>query len=42
MPNPICPQLKKELEEIKTLKQEFDLELENVFRTKDTKKAQEL
>jgi len=42
MPNPICPELKKELNDIKTLKQVFDLELENSFKTKDTRKAQEL
>ena len=42
MPNPICPELKKELNDIKTLKQEFDFELENALNSKDTKKAQEL
>lgn len=42
MPNSICPELKKDLENIKTLKQEFNLELENAFSSRDTKKAQEL
>ena len=42
MPNLDCQKLKQDLENIKTLKQEFDLELENAFKAKDTKKAQEL
>lgn len=42
MPNPICPELKQDLENIKALKQEFDLDLKNAFSSRDTKKAQEL
>jgi len=37
-----CPQLKQELEDIKTLKQEFDLELEQAFASGNTKKAKAL
>lgn len=42
MSQEICPQLKLKLEELKSLKSELDLELENAKKEKNTEKALEI